>query len=447
MAQSWYQLDWIWTTTGWCLAAVALALLAWALFRDRSRGRKRCPKCWYDMAGTPASARDERTGIERFTCPECGRISPARRLRRTRRKYRLALVSLLIFGAAYLTAHIPEYRSGGWVRLIPSTYLAFLAPTDHFKQTLPFAIGFRGAAPVLPMTNEERVGEEAWRRIFAGSMWSWQESLFVWRSVESDRAEWLGRVSYPSQWVAGEKLPLRVEDSMNPRYTDYPLTLEGRVVGGTIFTARSRIYPVATPSTPDTDMPIRLWFKAGRREVYEPTFPGKCHLVKGLSDLFTADDSPQTSQTARDLLDPRIIVLSSNALRLAINERGESDAWRNFYTGLGCRIDVQIDGQTAGTVRYHPSWREEWGLSRRILAITWRVGMESQAQEHPDRIRLHITGDLVESFESYRQWPFEDPNPRCWTGVLDIAPPIEIEEQRPLRQITPQEAPAGRLTQ
>ena len=47
------QTFWPWAATigGWLLAAAGFALFAWALFRDRSRGRKRCPKCWYDMTG------------------------------------------------------------------------------------------------------------------------------------------------------------------------------------------------------------------------------------------------------------------------------------------------------------------------------------------------------------------------------------------------------------
>ena len=31
---------------------VGLLLVCWGLWGDRSKGRPRCPKCWYDMRGT-----------------------------------------------------------------------------------------------------------------------------------------------------------------------------------------------------------------------------------------------------------------------------------------------------------------------------------------------------------------------------------------------------------
>ena len=37
-------------------------MLCFGLWRDRSKGRPRCPKCWYDMRGT----------LPRLECPECG---------------------------------------------------------------------------------------------------------------------------------------------------------------------------------------------------------------------------------------------------------------------------------------------------------------------------------------------------------------------------------------
>ena len=37
-------------------------LLVWAMFGDRARGRRRCPRCWYDMSGATL-----------LKCPECGR--------------------------------------------------------------------------------------------------------------------------------------------------------------------------------------------------------------------------------------------------------------------------------------------------------------------------------------------------------------------------------------
>jgi hypothetical protein len=49
---TWLDQPWV----AWVLAGLLLVgggwLFAWALFWDRSRGRRRCPKCWYDLRGT-----------------------------------------------------------------------------------------------------------------------------------------------------------------------------------------------------------------------------------------------------------------------------------------------------------------------------------------------------------------------------------------------------------
>ncbi len=90
------------------LLALAGAVVAWrALFADRSRGRLRCPKCWYDMAGLVG----EPARLP-ATCPECGRVcASAQELFRTRRHWQRAacssLAALLIVG-------------GGWAALVPA---------------------------------------------------------------------------------------------------------------------------------------------------------------------------------------------------------------------------------------------------------------------------------------------------------------------------------------
>lgn len=78
------------------LAVLGLLLLFLALLRDRSRGRQRCPKCWYDMSGnatTPAR------------CPECGHIAqtPAELLK-TRRRWLWVLPALLLIAPIFIVA-------------------------------------------------------------------------------------------------------------------------------------------------------------------------------------------------------------------------------------------------------------------------------------------------------------------------------------------------------
>ena len=54
----WGMADWF-LETGLFLLGIALIpadgllFICWGLWGDRSNGRSRCPKCWYDMRGSP----------------------------------------------------------------------------------------------------------------------------------------------------------------------------------------------------------------------------------------------------------------------------------------------------------------------------------------------------------------------------------------------------------
>ena len=73
--------------------AVGLLLVCWGLWGDRSKGRARCPRCWYDMRGSLPS----------LQCPECGHdAKQERRLYRNHRRWwRTALGVVLVLLASY----------------------------------------------------------------------------------------------------------------------------------------------------------------------------------------------------------------------------------------------------------------------------------------------------------------------------------------------------------
>lgn len=114
-----------WTNTLWWWVAAALTsaaatlLLGWALFSDPSRGRKRCPRCWYDMADSPT-----------LTCPECGRDARRPdRLLRTRRRPRIAALAVLLNFTAvglglwpFVSTHDLDRYTPDWVMLVAMPY-------------------------------------------------------------------------------------------------------------------------------------------------------------------------------------------------------------------------------------------------------------------------------------------------------------------------------------
>src|SRR5262245_61920917 len=108
--------DWAFWSAGGTIALTGLLLCAWALFRDRPRGRRRCPQCWDDLGAVPG-----------LTCPECGREARTEtRLFRTRRRWRWAIVgaSFMVLGLA--GAGTPIVASGNWVGYTPIPLLNFV---------------------------------------------------------------------------------------------------------------------------------------------------------------------------------------------------------------------------------------------------------------------------------------------------------------------------------
>lgn len=110
-------LDSPWDAAALGAAAFAAILLVWAVRGQRSRGRRRCPRCWYDMAGA---------GLR---CPECGyEAAQASALYRPRRRPRAAAAAVLILIAAYAAHHVPRIQRGGWPAVIPSTVMIAALP-------------------------------------------------------------------------------------------------------------------------------------------------------------------------------------------------------------------------------------------------------------------------------------------------------------------------------
>ena len=124
-------LDWIFLLGGIAFGLGGISLVILALFRDRSRGLRRCPKCWYDMSGAPG-----------LKCPECGRTARNEpRLYRTRRRWKRAALGLIVVLMGICIAEVPTYKRG-WPALVPTTILALFAPAED-----PTRAAFAGLGP------------------------------------------------------------------------------------------------------------------------------------------------------------------------------------------------------------------------------------------------------------------------------------------------------------
>jgi hypothetical protein len=423
-----YQTDWIWSATGWLLAILAAALIFWSLLSDRARGRRRCPKCWYDMSGVPSQQRASR---EVFQCPECGRITKnPRRLLATRRKWRPAFLALILFLLSYGAFHTPEYRRGGWVRLVPSTYLAAAAPTD-FVQPPQFTLTRNSTiipgrnllvpGPPRTLSSKELLAAEAWRRVHAGSMWRWQASWYVGRAVEPARSSWERGISVPPKWAKGVPVPAQVSSLVASQWELAMGNADCRAPDGPAY---DRFIPLPATGRAGEKAQLRISFVTAHGEVYATTFNSPCVLVQSPLDLMRADNSHAANQAAQLFLDPRLCIIPRGPVTIAIDERSNSRRWKGVTLGLGCRVDVLLSGEVVASAGYAPDWSHELFKNWNELPIQWPRGVADRIRAHPELVRLRVTGDPRESLAALGRWPLGVKDPVCWTGSFEIPAPL-----------------------
>lgn len=112
---TWGAGNWTWFVSGAAVVLLALAVFVWAMFWDRSRGRRRCPRCWYDMSGASG-----------LTCPECGKTARRERLLRKtrRRKWIGAFMGVLILaGTASIAWPFRVEITAWWWKNAPDAVL------------------------------------------------------------------------------------------------------------------------------------------------------------------------------------------------------------------------------------------------------------------------------------------------------------------------------------
>ena len=194
--------EWLLILFGWSAAAAGLLLVTWALFWDRSRGRRRCPKCWYDMSG-----------LAGLVCPECG--SDAReeqRLFRTRRKLTWAGVAMFLVAIGPVGVVVSGLVKGNWRSEVPTVVL--------------FAIAEARGWPVPPPWPGVSVSQELMsRRHDMGTWWRDRVSRGMARWSFRYRPAWPKDVPLALQpgstfWYGEKTRPMRVsarlQNALNP---------------------------------------------------------------------------------------------------------------------------------------------------------------------------------------------------------------------------------------
>lgn len=143
MSSPWIDSAWLYIPAVFA-AVAAVWMLHAAVFRDRSRGRRRCPQCWYDMSGVPG-----------LTCPECGKATANEaRLHATRRRPLLAVAASLLalplpalvvhrHGYDILYAVLPKWKSDQRLVVVDVVAESFQL-RDHRDRGARAVVRYRG---------------------------------------------------------------------------------------------------------------------------------------------------------------------------------------------------------------------------------------------------------------------------------------------------------------
>lgn len=147
--------DLLWEVLGGAVLLLSLLLIARSLFADRSRGRRRCPSCWYDMAG-----------VTTLCCPECGKSARSERhLFRTRRRWRWAAAGLTL---GLLGIGVPATLLGvlnAW-RFAPGWVLVFVGKAGSTYDPSPRPVDLE----LRRRMNADELSDAQWSVLFGRSL-------------------------------------------------------------------------------------------------------------------------------------------------------------------------------------------------------------------------------------------------------------------------------------
>ena len=253
------EVDWVFWTLGGLLGLVGVALAWWALFADRAKGRKRCPKCWYNMAGSPGP-----------TCSECGYSLPCvAKLFKVRRHWRLAVVAVLVLVGSAASSLRPQVQRDGWISLVPTTALILSLPwVDKPEHVLRSELIRRLPSPYWPQgAHPSDLSDWQWRLLIdrcldgdANRKPSTQQWYFVYghllgtamingRILENDEIRAQFAAAFPmevviatsegpvfDEWVTCRMdMRPRLGRSIEYRATAQPVNFEGRALSAEWF--------------------------------------------------------------------------------------------------------------------------------------------------------------------------------------------------------------------
>lgn len=172
---------------------------------------------------------------------------------------------------------------------------------------------------------------------------------------------------------------------------------------------------------------IEVRLSLGAQVVYEATDIAEVVLVPP-EDLLTRRNEPALGDLVRTLLNARLIE-DSGTIAVLMSDRADTPQWQSLDCGVGVRIEVIVGDAVVGEAIGGVEWERPVWKTWQILDVTWRESGRERLLAGRDRAQLRITGDAREAARIYLRWPFDKPDPACWTGSY-TTPAAWVEESQ-----------------
>ncbi len=285
---------------------IGLAALGWGLLWDPSRGRRRCPRCWYDCSG-----------LSGLKCPECGHVARSERsLFRTRPSWLLTRAGLVLLAMGpYLGFVLPRDPAGeGWLRWLPSTVFVFVVPVDGVSKSTP------GPNAML----------DAWAyRHYR--VWGWQRWIVsareVWAMTDEDIA---AIVLTHAKWPAGGPVVVTLDGGVSRPISGERMIQTKSIDGHNVFLMRHVFAPLPPnihgfySSNPDkgsredeiSGLPVGLHTLR-----FETTISGDGLPTRTVKHAITIDVVPAETQLLAPVETAALTKLVESAVSAGISDR------------------------------------------------------------------------------------------------------------------------------
>src|SRR5688572_3483472 len=116
---------WFWFAVAGVIFTLGMVLMVRGWVGDRAKGRRRCPRYWYDMSRSAG-----------LTCSECGLIAKREThlFRSRRHRWTIALGALALLFGSGLT-QMPKVQREGWTSVAPTAVLIMALPWSANDQS------------------------------------------------------------------------------------------------------------------------------------------------------------------------------------------------------------------------------------------------------------------------------------------------------------------------